>query len=535
MASATTPSTPGRRPLPSHQGVRRSFTEPAKLTQPAIKPLDAIQPSPDTVENLFACVYARVVSFDTPSRDPVRNASFTEPGRLGWTSLAERIVAAGPLRIHRVDGSVSFLTFGNITQPVLRRSQCWCVDDKSTFVLRRNPNSYYRIEMPNDTTIDQEKIEEIKSVFQKVLYYEKTACPFRRYPSDELPEEPETPTPRGRLKPTGRARKWKHNKVWQPEDADENRDMSSDRGSMVYSDSDTSLSTGTNPDSQEASVLTESLSLSPEVMDAEGIKLLSRPKIVSAMRAVTSPPQLKLQDPPASNSKEHNDEVPSFSSSLDSFHSVNSQVYYQAEEGLESGVNLTEDERTARLAPPTHTRDVSDATIVVEPSDFEKPTSIISSPLDDDVEASVPSTPTLVSDTEEHSDPQSAEVVTPPDTLRLREPRRARYRSVSPFTQDPSTLLMRARPQARHLPGTLIRKTYEILMSPPSHLISIMLKIAARIAGTIGLAAAECDLPPSSRIPCSWESEEEGIDWDEEEDDSIRLKPLVRSLDTDPD
>ncbi|KAF2232399.1 hypothetical protein EV356DRAFT_517509 [Viridothelium virens] len=535
MASAATPFTPGRGPPPFHQGVRRSFTEPTKLAQSGTKSSDATQPPPDTIENLFTCIYARVVSFDTPSRDPVRNASFTDPGRLSWTSLAERTVAAGPLRIDRVPGSVSFLNFGNISQPILPRSQCWCVDDESTFVLRRKINSYYRIEMPNDTTTDQAKIEEIKSVFQKVLYYEKTACPFKKYLSNELPEEPETPTPRGRLRPTGRARKWKHNKFWQPEDGDENRNMSSDRGSTEYSDSDASRSTSTNSATQEASVLTESLSLGPEVMNAEGFKPLLRPKTISAMRSVTSPPQLNLQASPTSKSKDHNGEVPSLSSSLDSFHSVNSQVYYQAEERPESGVDPTEDEPTPRLAPPTHSRDVSDVTIVVEPSNFEKRTDITSSPLDDDVEGSVPSTPTLVSDTEEHLDPQGAEVVTPPDSLRLREPRRARYRSVSPFTQDPSTLLMRTQPQARHLAGTIIRKTYEILTSPPQHLISIMLRIAARLAGSIGLAAAECDLPPSTRIPCSWDSEEEGIDWDEQEDYSFRLKPLEHSLDTDPD
>ena len=391
------------------------------------------------------------------------------------------------------------------------------------------PDSYYRIELPNDTPVDKEKIEEIKSVFNNILLYEKTACPFRKGALNELPEEPETPTPRGRLKPTGRARKWNFDKVWQPEDADGRNGTLSDFGSAEYSDSDASLSTSTSMDTHDASVTSDTASPNVELGPEEDLKPLTRPKPSVPLRSITAPPQLILQASPSSKAKEQNDDIPSLSSSLDSFHSVNSQVYHPANEEINSISEETDDNRTPTLAPPSHSRGVSDVTLTDEPDAFSKSIHV-SSPLDDDVEGSVPSTPTLLSDTEERPASQASEIVTPPDTLRLRQPRKARYRSVSPFSQDATSFLVNTRPQNQHLTSTIIRKTYEILMSPPSHLISMMLRIAARIAGSISLAASDFPVESNNRIPCSWESEEEGIDWEEEDDYSFRLRPLKHPL-----
>ena len=416
---------------------------------------------------------------------------------------------------------------------ILPRSQCWCVDQDSTFVLRVRPNSYYRIELPNDTASDKEKIEEIRSVFDKVSLFEKTASPFRKGASNELPGEPDTPTPQGRLKPTGRARKWKHNKIWQPEDADEHTTLS-DQGSAEYSDSDVSSSTSTSIDTHEAPVTSETAVAEAEAGAEETIKPLTRPKTMTAMRSVTAPPQLTLQASPSSKPTQHDGEAPSLSSSMDSFDSVDSQHYHLASDASKSSVAETGDEQTPTFAPPSHSRDVSEVTVTVEPHTFTEPIDV-SSPLDDDLDGSAPSTPTLLSDTEEHPEPQSAEVVTPPDTLRLRHTGKARYRSVSPCPQDAATFLISTRTQNRCLTSTIIRKTYEILMSPPSHLFSIMLKIAARIAGSVSLATMEYYPSPKNKIPCSWESEEEGVDWDEGEDYTFRLNPLEHSSSTDPD
>ena len=446
------------------------------------------------------------------------------------------MLLTGPFRIYRVPGSVSFLSSGSFLQAILPRSKCWCVDQESIFVFRKGDNSYYRIELPNDSDEDKERVKELKSIFNQVLLYDKTPSPFEEDASNQLPKEPETPTPRGRLRPTGKARKWKHDRFWRPAEADGHTPVLHDAGNMDYSDSDASttasISTGTSASTgmgvREELITSESTSPNLGSVRSEDIKLAGRPKGLATVRSITAPPQMLFQTSPPLELKEQDNEA-SLSSSLDSFHSVTSEVYHPADDELQPSLETSRDEQTPTLAPPSHEYKV---TVTAEANASSEPV-VISSPLDDDVEGSVPSTPTLISDTEEHPDSQPSEIITPPDTLRLRHNTRARYRSASPFPQDPTTFLIQTRPQNRHLPGMIIRKTYEILTSPPAHLVSIMLEIAARIARTIGLAAADFESPSTSKIPCSWESEEGGIDWDEEEDDAFELKPLERSRNED--
>ncbi|KAI9685036.1 MAG: hypothetical protein M1822_005428 [Bathelium mastoideum] len=527
MASTAAIATPERGASAVPRGVRRSFTEPTKVVQAQTRAFSTPQHPSGTVETLYTHPGARIVSFNTPSR------AAAQP----WGSTDEKIVTAGPFHIDRVPGSVSFLRYGNSFKPLLPKYPCWFVDQESTFVYRAGEKSYYRIELPNNTDFAKEKIEEIKSILGQVLSYERKPSPFRGDCSHDEREDPETPTPRTRSNPTQRARRWKHDRVWQPAEFDGIRAVPSDLSNADFSDSDASISastnssTGTGVESDKASAMSGTDLADPDPID---IKPLARPQTITAMRSITAPPQLSLQASLLSKTNRHDDEAPSLPSSLDSFHSVSSQVYHPADDNVRPCVDETEEEQTPMLAPP-HSRQISDITVTAEAYDMGKPIGILS-PLDDDLEGSVPSTPTLLSDTEEHPDQQSTEIATPPDTLRLRHSGKARYRPVSPFPHDSSTtLLMQARPHNQHLPGMIVRKTFEILTSPPSHLVSLMLRIAARIAGSIGLAVTDWQPSPPNRLPCSWESEEEGIDWDEEEDCTFRLKPLEHSLTRDPD
>lgn len=108
-------------------------------------------------------------------------------------TTASNLASPGPFRIYRAPGSVAFLNCGSALQPILPRSQCWCIDEiNSKFVLQiRRPN-YWRIELPVAEPEDQQRAELLREVFDKILQFEKTECPFKRAFTVELPE-PQTP------------------------------------------------------------------------------------------------------------------------------------------------------------------------------------------------------------------------------------------------------------------------------------------------------------------------------------------------------
>ncbi|KAK3207726.1 hypothetical protein GRF29_96g163974 [Pseudopithomyces chartarum] len=222
MASQAPASSPANAPTNvSSSAVRRSFTLPARVTNRPPPP--ASQPSPDGIETLFVCASTKIVSFTTSTRrtSPSRRRS---PNRddaptLSWRSTTDRTLAFGPLRIYRVTSSnVSFLNSGNLLHTIFPRSQCWCVDGQSIFVLRIRQDAYYRIELPHETTEDTKKISDFENVLSQVLQYERTRCPFTRGFEVELPERPKTPprkvAPR---KPAEKAKKWTFDKTWMPD------------------------------------------------------------------------------------------------------------------------------------------------------------------------------------------------------------------------------------------------------------------------------------------------------------------------------
>lgn len=104
------------------------------------------------------------------------------------------IGVSGAFQIYRAPGSVAFLRSGKALQPILPKSQAWCLDEQSSkFVLQiRRPN-YWRIEVPvgNDEEIRTARM--LREVLDKILQFEKTPCPFERSFTVELPETPKTP------------------------------------------------------------------------------------------------------------------------------------------------------------------------------------------------------------------------------------------------------------------------------------------------------------------------------------------------------
>ena len=191
-------------------------------------------------------------------------------------------MAAGQLEIYRVPGSVSFLHSGAVLHTIMARSQCWCVDGVSKFVLRVLMDTYYRIELPGETEEDLEMVEKFKITLQKVCHYERTPCPFRdETPTAGVSEEPEVRKGK-RRKSTGPAKKWKLDRVWRPEGWVEPEKVSEDSASGSGSP------TGSDDESDSASAPIEAEETADEVKEI-ATSTPMRVRALVALRSASAP------------------------------------------------------------------------------------------------------------------------------------------------------------------------------------------------------------------------------------------------------
>lgn len=220
----------------------------------------------------------------------------------------------GPLEIYRVPGSVSFLHSGGLLHAILPRSQCWCVDGVSTFVFRVRPDNYYRIELPFGNEQELELVEGLKATLTKVLYYERTACPFRRGFGEELPEMPEVPRRRlSRQGSVGPAKKWRFERRWRPEGAAEDQEAEEEAAGSSQSSRRNSIHDRRISDDEKTP---DGEAEEAQHQQAHAGAAVKRAPLASpqpprgnlhSMRSVTAPPQLNLQSlnltshPPKSN------------------------------------------------------------------------------------------------------------------------------------------------------------------------------------------------------------------------------------------
>ena len=170
---------------------------------------------------------------------------------------------------------------------------------------------------------------------------------------------------------------------------------------------------------------------------------------------------------------------------------------------------LSEDEReTPPVTPTNNVHPSSNPTINVHPS-------------------SAPSTPPLVSDSEEDSlEPPFLDVPTPPDNTRLKRLTGAsQRRAFSPMPHPQNLFCPPAQPR-KQFTAALVRRTCELILGPPAHLVTLMLSIAARVSNGFGFNTYRVR-HAGEKIPCSWESSEEEDEW-EEDDYGIPLGNLDR-------
>ncbi|EMD66646.1 hypothetical protein COCSADRAFT_179886 [Bipolaris sorokiniana ND90Pr] len=548
---------------------RRSFTLPTR-TAPRTASVPASTNSVDGIETLFVCSDSRIFSFTTATSarrpSPERQGDAWQP--IPWKTPTERTLAVGVLRIYRVTASnVSFLNSGNLLHTIFPRSQCWCVDNQSVFVLRVRQDSYYRIELPYETEEDKAKITHFQSVLAQVMQYERTQCPFRRDAGFEELQRPKSP-PRKTIKrkPSGQAKKWILDKTWVPE-------QYGSRPSTAGTERSEASTASSNDEDDRRSICTDNSEAVPEAPEIPFVRILpesptllpsskpsprrlsvaERASIFQGIRSVTAP--IKTQRTGSVSAMQSIIESPtgqpswdaekpvlerqvsdagSLVSSTDSFYSLEtvtprspSPKFMDAEtvDMNPWAASFSAQQQDEPRGRSTHRRHISEATVralSIERTDASAPvtptvpyyaTTIVSTNMRP---SSAPSTPPLVSDSDSDSlGRASLDIATPPEAIRMKRLTGASQRRA--FSPMPPTQNLFYPP--KHSPGkeftnALVRKTYEIVLGPPAHLVSMMLRIATTISNGIGLSAYRARR--AEKIPCSWESDDEA-DWDEDD------------------
>ena len=408
--------------------------------------------------------------------------------------------------------------------------------------------------------MDELKVGEFKTVLAKVLQYEVTPCPFKRGFTVDLPDLPTTPVQKRPWRPKTKLEITPEKTVEEFEKFDFGLESPRSRSPRVGKDivdgtmkptkkapgNDLVLSReGSNSESDnehdiEAVDDTES-SAGDEVgtfqEDDMDLKTPTRPKSLTAGRAVTAPPHLTIRTKSSSNiaadelpKSELKEESPSLSSSVDSFHSFHSPISPLAPSPKFPTFESPPPECSPGIDMPRarpHKRDPSDITVTADASEFWDLTSIRSSsqatyhsPPD------LPGTPPLIDDAAS-DDETWPEAVTPSPTKELRRRRfRSTVRGQSP--PPPSVNLYspyspRAHMSGHHLTTAILQRTCSLLLGPPVQLVALMLRIAAKIAKGAFRGSSFGFGEGGQKIPCSWDFSDGSDDNDDEDDYGVQL------------
>lgn len=472
------------------------------------------------------------------------------------------ISSLGPLRIYRVLGTVAFLESGNrLSKPILAKSQCWCVDGESKFVLQAGPHTYYRIELPTTNADDRAKVDDFKTTLSKVLQYETTPCPFKRGFTVDLPEKPKTPVRKRPWKPrepaqpapaaegperVGRGfRRWQRSTT--PIDQPHATDLS-DKGEDTVSECTDSVSedSAEGSESSQESKIADELEMTPRDSmshahrELDPFKTPTRPRTMKTGRATTAPPQLLLYTSLSDAASEDNEqpdiqedvlaETSSMSSSMDSFHSFHSPISPLPPSPRfpqrSSSPDPVDDEGITVPKVRNHRRDDSELTVTAEPEDIwmKSEPNVLQDALEP-ASPEIPHTPTLLSDTTSQSEEPSPEAITPSTVQLRRRTKHSRQRSHSPLPSPANLYSPSSRLSRHHL--TMLQKTCSMLLAPSVSLIALMLNIASRI-----IKGAYTDFSrteSSQKIPCSWESSDTEHLTETEDDYGCALDRLPSS------
>lgn len=461
-------------------------------------------------------------------------------------------------------GSVAFLNSGNTLHPILAKSQCWCVDGESKFVLRIRPNSYYRIELPWRTSEERTKVKELKAVWANILQYEVTSCPFRRGFTVDLPEPPITPIRKRPWKPKPRLETTSESVAEELGKFNFGLEGLGSRSAAGEPDSDggaqpiqgspqvasSTVSSSGSTDGEHDSEATDYTRISPQDLHENlheeplDFKTPTRPKSLRTGRAITAPPQLTLRTTPPSNTATNATPLPelkrqpsSLSSSADSFHSFHSPISPLAPSPPFPDLVTPAMEYTTGIAIPRtrdHKRGVSEITVTADSAELWDLTSGRSShkttyhsPPD------LPGTPALMSDAASQDDDHWSEAVTPSPTQEIRRrTTKSRGRTQSPLPSSVnlySPYSPRSHISGHHLTTAILQRTCSLLLGPPIQLVALMLRIAGKIAKGAFRGSSFGFGEGGQKIPCSWDFSDGSDDNWAEDDYGVSLsKPTSK-------
>ncbi|EFR02710.1 hypothetical protein MGYG_05708 [Nannizzia gypsea CBS 118893] len=413
---------------------------------------------------------------------------------LPWQLPTERLSSIGPLKIETVAGSAAFLKSGSVVYPLLKNSQCWCVDQVSRFVFRIRKLTYYRVELPGETEEDKNRVESFKGVLSGIIRYEITPCPFKRGFSVVLPEEAKTP---------------KKKKAWQPKfqpmpafiPLDLATDVSSTASRDLESNSEPAVDVhkdATQEQGQEQEQEQDQDTGNGSSMAADGESFLLVPKNrQSDGSRVTTPPTFQSlvakfqQFHGASHVKEpeNQDYIDDSEqmSSLGSYHTCETDASISLSDAPYSDPPSPWNEETTAAPSLAHDEDTSDQSPSIPESD----------PFLDSDNDNMSQIPRVLSSIDQHSTPRqpafdrhnsiylsSGECVgvdEPSPDLRQRL-RNNRKRDLSPLP-PPSTLYYpSARSPANHLTHAIMKKTCTYVLGPPVQFLMLLLRLAAKVA-----------------------------------------------------
>ncbi|TLS23138.1 uncharacterized protein PpBr36_06672 [Pyricularia pennisetigena] len=550
-------------------------------------------PQPGGIETLYSHPSVKIIAFtagprtfDSPGRT-VSSPIEVEPGSLSWSSQLERTIAVGPFRIYRAPGSVAFLNCGSALQPILPKSQCWCIDEcSSKFVLQIRRPQYWRIEI----AVDVEKAQALRDVFDKILQFEKTPCPFQRAFTVELPQRPQTSVKKRPWTPVQRKPSLQFPPTPVTPEAEPPIALMGKRSSDFYKQASGSpaenATTPTLPAIQktrrrnsasaktegseetptptltpdltatlipvvQGNIKTEPLSQDSSKTNIEPILAIDAKAAITrhhlgfqASRSVTAPPQLSLLKPSskpctetcelgeshAEDSEEQNSEPNSPTDSSASFHSL--QSWHSSKGPLPPSPPLS-NPNSPRTFPYPHEniplpQPVSSR---VQLEDKEPPmTALRQSFAEGDLSHTIaPHEDASVDESslKDQSVSVSSDCISETSASHASSCEDTSQRPHTPATAASTSTDLSRRPRIRHrpttssisvsralsplpsaanlfsphnkfralgrpttrlqavsrIPGAIIHKTCEILLSPPSHLINLMLNVAARITG----------------------------------------------------
>lgn len=419
------------------------------------------------------------------------------------------------------------------------------------------------MELPYETEEDKHKIAQFKVVLGQVLQYEKTKCPFARGFEVEEPERPKTPPRRTPKKqPTQKAKKWLFDKSWVPEtgprpstpvlegsDSGTTSSYEEDDRSSIHTDSSEVVpeSPETVMDTPPPKPLPRRLSVAERASVFEGSRPFTAP--ITKERAVSVSAMQRIPESPPVEVKPKESEKPilerqvsdtnSLISSADSFYSLDTSThaspsppFLDAEADLLNpwAESLHTKEHLSR-GRSTHRRQISEVTVRASSVDSAKPSTPVTptlpfhakpTPKLDALPSSAPSTPPLINDSDDDSlELPALDIPTPPDAIRMKRLTGAsQRRAFSPMPQAQNLFRPPKRNPGRDFTNALVRRTCELVLGPPAHLVSLMLRIAQSISNGFGFSTYR--VRRTEKIPCSWESDDES-DWPEEDDFGIPL------------